>query len=385
MATLVSVGFTSALVATLVLPTSIEVFDAAAQEQSGGSELARQAEPREQNVANDERQEGEGEADAAASFDARRREAIERSIAFLKGQQEEPGNWPDYKLFRGGMTALCTLALLEVGVPPTDEAVTKALGWLRENDRPAFTYVVSLVTRTYARAGFPEDRGRIKRNADWLGSTMISRGKYEGAWSYQEGQSGWDNSNSSYAILGLEAAEAAGVEVPGGVWRAALAYWLRAQNDDGSWGYQPGVGGTGSMTASGMASVEISWVQLANPTPEEARAASTALDRAYAWMSKNYSVAGNPHPNGRGVVSRWHYYYLAALTGALRSTQQSPLGDHDWRKDTTELLVKEQREDGSWSGDEFESNSTLATAFALVTLANVNPPQDRLGSRSEVE
>jgi hypothetical protein len=273
------------------------------------------------------------------------------------------------------MTALCTLALLESGVPLTDEAVNQALAWLRENDEPDKTYVVSLVTRAYARAGLPEDRGRIKRNADWLGSVMVQGGEYEGAWGYQEGHNEGDNSNTSYAILGLEAAEAAGVEVPQGVWRSALEYWLRTQNRDGSWGYKPSVAGTGSMTASGLASVAIASSQLGDLAAEDEAAAALALHRAYDWLSKNYSVAGNPYPDAGRSVNRWHYYYLAALTGAMRRTQDGNLDDHDWRTDTTERLLKQQREDGSWSGDELESNSKLATALAMIVLANADERQ----------
>jgi hypothetical protein len=124
------------------------------------------------------------------------------------------------------------------------------------------------------------------------------------------------------------------------------------------------------MTASGIASLAITSFQLGDLAPKDATAESAGLESAYTWMSKNYSVAGNPYANARGVVSRWHYYYLAALTGAMFRTQQANLDDRDWRTDTTELLLMQQREDGSWAGEELESNSNLATALALIVLAN---------------
>ena len=48
------------------------------------------------------------------------RQAIERGVAFLKSQQDTTrGGWlPEHEGQPGGLSALCTLALLSSGVPP---------------------------------------------------------------------------------------------------------------------------------------------------------------------------------------------------------------------------------------------------------------------------
>src|SRR4051812_5388814 len=48
------------------------------------------------------------------------RTAIDRGVGFLKRTQNQNGSWPDYGAFPGGVSALCTLALLNAGVPLSD-------------------------------------------------------------------------------------------------------------------------------------------------------------------------------------------------------------------------------------------------------------------------
>src|SRR5207237_156716 len=46
-----------------------------------------------------------------------------------------------------------------------------------------------------------------------------------------------DLSNAQFAVLGLKACSDAGIEIPKPVWEGALRYFLKAQNQDGGWGY----------------------------------------------------------------------------------------------------------------------------------------------------
>ena len=47
------------------------------------------------------------------------RESIKRGRAFLISQQQPRGNWAGYSHHSGGVTALCTLALLNSATRPT--------------------------------------------------------------------------------------------------------------------------------------------------------------------------------------------------------------------------------------------------------------------------
>ena len=80
------------------------------------------------------------------------RKAIDRGVDYLLGQQRNDGAWPDNIVSQpGGVSALCTLALLSAGVEPDDERMQRALGHLRKI-KPQWTYVVSLQTMVFARA-----------------------------------------------------------------------------------------------------------------------------------------------------------------------------------------------------------------------------------------
>ena len=58
----------------------------------------------------------------------------------------------------GGVSALCTLALLNAGVEPDDQQMQKALE-LSPHDPARETYVVALQTMVFARAEPDRDRG----------------------------------------------------------------------------------------------------------------------------------------------------------------------------------------------------------------------------------
>src|SRR5207237_904445 len=69
--------------------------------------------------------------------------------------------------------------------------------------------------------------------------------------------------------------------------------------------------------------------------------------RAVDWMATHFSVGQNP-----GVGEQWKYYYLYGLERAGRLTGLRYFGDHDWYREGAEELVRRQdRLNGSWSGD----------------------------------
>ena len=61
------------------------------------------------------------------------RQAIDHGVEYLKSQQRADGSWAELDMIgqHGGITALCTLALLNSGVEPSDDAVRKAIEYLR--------------------------------------------------------------------------------------------------------------------------------------------------------------------------------------------------------------------------------------------------------------
>ena len=59
------------------------------------------------------------------------RKSIDEGVNYLLREQGPRGTWPEYSAYAGGVTALCTLALLNAGVPADDERIERALGALR--------------------------------------------------------------------------------------------------------------------------------------------------------------------------------------------------------------------------------------------------------------
>jgi hypothetical protein len=129
-------------------------------------------------------------------------------------QDRETHTWQDNNGQPGGLTALCTLAILNSGVPATDERVRPALDYLCAGGKPTMVYSSSLTIMALAAAyptAKPEKRtlyaARIKEHALWLQAVQISDGERKGGWRYSRESGQGDNSNSQFALLGLHEAE----------------------------------------------------------------------------------------------------------------------------------------------------------------------------------
>ena len=305
------------------------------------------------------------------------REAIDRGVAYLHREQREDGSWPDPIGYPGGFTSICTLALLNCGVPPQDKHVQDALNYLRKL-KPSMTYSTALQTMVFCAAEPNTNLALIKRNALWLEDNQKRAGPMIGAWGYPQAEG--DNSNSQFALLALHEAERAGAKVSDRTWELAHKYWLNCQNSNGSWGYKPESPGSGSMTCAGIAALVITSDRL-NRGDAEAEGDQVSccgeqkdnapVDRALNWMGRNFSVHANP-----GNRQGWLYYYLYGLERTGRLTNQRLLGGHDWYREGAELLVSFQDElSGYWKGTPHaEENPHLATSLALLFLAKGRRP-----------
>ncbi|MFO0891845.1 MAG: prenyltransferase/squalene oxidase repeat-containing protein [Isosphaeraceae bacterium] len=194
------------------------------------------------------------------------REEVERAIRdgirYLKQAQREDGSWEEMNMqARTGTTSLITLALLTAGEKPEEPHIRKALEHLRRfgPEDLRSTYAIALQTMVFAAADPERDQLRIAANVSWLEGAQLKPGsRLAGCWTYSETPAGGDNSNTQYALLGLNAAAEAGVPVKPEVWALARLYWERAQRRDGGWGYHAGDQiSTASMTCAGISSLVI--------------------------------------------------------------------------------------------------------------------------------
>ncbi len=327
------------------------------------------------------------------------RQAIDRGVTYLKNQQQADGSWLDQGplIMHGGVSALCTLALLNCGAEPDDDAMQQALQYLR-GLRSDKTYVVSLQTMVFARATPEKDRVLIRDNVEWLEKTQIranDRNNFNnwsnGGWTYPVvgfGIREADNSNSQFALLALHEAERVGVSASDATWQRAKEYWERYQNRDGSWGYNRGnTIGTGSMTCAGITSLVIASDRVhssdAKVVGNHIRCClphntkdDEYINNGIQWLGDHFSVTHNPGP---APINNLYYLYGLERVGRLTAKHFLPrshpkLGQPDradWYREGAEHLVRIQDAVlGSWQtpgvGD---ANPVIGTCFALLFLS----------------
>ncbi|HEX3871557.1 MAG TPA: DUF4159 domain-containing protein [Pirellulales bacterium] len=321
---------------------------------------------------------------AQAEIDADKvRKAIDQGVDYLLRQQGADGTWTEYNGYPTGVTSLCTLALLTAGVPASDPHIQKVLTLLRKTKLP-MTYSLSLQTMVLCAAEPKKDQLLIRSNVRWLEEQQLRSDDKKGAWGYGGNHGTGDNSNTQFAILALHEAERAGVPVSEQTWRLALNYWQRTQNLDGSWGYMPGLSGTGSMTCAGIAAMVVAGEKL-NPGDAEyddshvrccgVQETNATLERALAWLGRHFSVHVNPGAD-RGNQT-YLLYYLYGIERAGRLTNQRFIGQHDWYREGADMLVDAQDElgGGQWKGTgHAEDNPHIATALALLYLSKGRRP-----------
>jgi len=314
--------------------------------------------------------------------DAQVNTSIEAGIGFIKKHQKANGGWAGHPGHPGGMTALCTLALLNAGVELDSAEIRRALDYLRSVGEPAMVYSTALQTMVFCAAEPNKDRLLISRNVQWLERVQIKSGRRRGTWKYSDQRGGGDNSNTQFAMLALHEAERAGIKVNQSTWEAALEHWLQSQHDSGAWGYRDGEPATGSMTCAGIASVVIA---LGKMSQGDARVIGdrveccaeqeqhAAMERALQWLGARFSVSRNPNP----VAGRaWLYYYLYGVERVGRLTGRRFIGRHDWFREGSEFLLGQQdRFSGYWRGETAaEQNALVATSFALLFLSKGRRP-----------
>ena len=107
--------------------------------------------------------------------------AINGGVKFLISKQREDGSWAGHPGQPGGLTSLCTLALLNSGRKASSPEVARALKYLRGVE-PKATYAVAMQTMVFAAAEPERDRLLIRRNAKWLVNAQQKSGIGAGAW-----------------------------------------------------------------------------------------------------------------------------------------------------------------------------------------------------------
>ena len=335
-------------------------------------------------------------AEVRAATEVEIEQARLKAVEFIKSKQESDGSW-EFASYKTGITALCTLALIENGVPISDPVVDKGYRHIKKQvGEVKNTYEVALSVLLLDRVGDRQDRPAIRL----LGARLLAGQNRGGGWGYScpqvdtsaladlkklERQGGQgDNSCTQFGVLGLWVASRYSLPVDEAFGEVASRF-LEGQNEDGGWSYQPpatekategNLATRNTMTCAGLFSLTVARASRIRQmqkdrtsTGGEVRGEKATLlaDPVY---SKGFNKVGDFAKginNGSSKYFLWSVERLGVLLGLEK------LGQADWFALGAEALVKTQRPDGSWS----EGKEALSDAsFAILFLRKANLGSD---------
>jgi hypothetical protein len=359
-------------------------------------------------------------------------DAIDKGVKYLTTLPVGSGDLSGAGLsLRVGATALAGLALLEGGVDPSDKSIQDRAALVREKIvNETYNYSVTLAIMFLDRLGDPQDTPIIQS----LGVRVLAgqnpgqAGGQRGGWSYhlpapdaQEQQrlksvienrkaagkplaikdrkalspkdlpkeitaqlqrlaagkrdpvGASDNSNTQFALLALWCARRHGLPVEGAYAAAEQRLRVTQFPANGGWSYQPPGGSPDlQMTCCGLIGLALA---------EGTNKSDPARDRAiYAGLEFVTRQVGSPVSDpskiprilerlpGGGKVQV--YYTLWTLERMCVLYDLTNLKGKDWHKWGAQLLVANQKADGSWRGS--YAADGCDTAFSLLFLRRTN-------------
>ena len=289
--------------------------------------------------------------------------SIKMAQDFLLGLQDDRpkaktfGSWEHISYPNGhaknpSVTALVVYALLESGISPQDERMVRALVYMSKF-KTTSTYALGLRANAWHvanRKTADKYLKGLKNDAGALAKTMRA-----GAYTYDAGGGGWDNSNSQYGVLGMWAAAQNGLDIRSGYWRAVMAHWKKSQNSDGGWGYATGAGGgafgwygRGTQPTMAVGGLATMFICIDNLPPSQGVLNCTSsqpdpvIVKAMEWMD-NYLVGQITGPN-QPTHAHW-FYYMYGLERAALASGRKFFGGQDWYKIGARALMDQQIKD----------------------------------------
>jgi hypothetical protein len=339
--------------------------------------------------------------------------SVERGLAWLASQQQPDGSWPTVPYGQPGITGLCTLAFLAHGHTPESEPYGKVIekgisyiaGCQKPNGlvalvAPLGTELNRNVSRTVGGTAlynhgigslalcevysFTEETAakEIEAIVEKSIATTLEmqrwpkiRDEDQGGWRYldllyTDGEPVDSNlSNTVWQMLFLRSAKNAGFDVPQESIDAAVTFikncfYERYQ----TFGLMPSEldHRTRGMSGAGVISLALAGMH-----------DSVEAQKAGKWILENgfdeYNVV-EPFGQVGWLDDRYHY-------GVFYCTQATyQLGGHFWEEffpPVVDILLKNQRADGSWDAESHDSDRKYGNAYttALIVLALGAPNQ----------
>ncbi|MCH2176039.1 MAG: DUF4159 domain-containing protein [Lentisphaeria bacterium] len=279
----------------------------------------------------------------------------ERLSSALIKRQNENGSWdPQSKEYLVGTTAICLQALKQAELPNKHIAVQRAVLFIMKNSDDR-TYSESLVCSALELVleqdvkdpVFKKDLilKRMQKAVDFLVGTQT----LSGDWGYSRMLRHADNSNTQFAILGLAAAERAGIAVPGNVKKRTLNHWQSTQKGDGAWGYRGAAKSSLQMTCAGLASLHLLGERVRNKDSECSQPKwNKSMLKAVNYIEKNI--------NKRDVDMSMYTFYAVERVGINLGLKK--FGNIDWYQWGIDHIVRASRN--------FKTNHDVALALLFI-------------------
>ena len=364
--------------------------------------------------------------------------AIDRGVRFLLERQNKDGSWGSahhtkglniyapvpgaHMAFRTGVTALCTMALIEVARTPhapredarhaeRDEyskAIDRGEAWIEENapklrraDQEALynnwghAYAIQALAAMYDRhADDPAHQEKIRQEIQQQVGFLQRYECVDGGWCYYDMNAHTQQPSGSTisfvtatCMVAMHEALRVGVKPPERLIRRAKASILRQREPDFAYVYgeylkyipmHPVNRISGSLGRSQACNLAM---RLWGDTQVTDQVLSTCLDRLFVrnlWLdlARKRPI---PHESWSAVAGYFFYYghYYAALCIEQLPAAQRPL----YQDHLVQVLLPLQEKDGSWwDFPLYDYHQQYGTAFALMSLVRC-----RHGDRAESE
>jgi hypothetical protein len=336
-------------------------------------------------------------------------QARQRGVEFLKTKQTKDGNW-EFTGHEVGITALCTIALIENGVPLTDPVVQKGYQYIQKNSSAQkSTYDLALSVVLLSRFGDRRDRPRIRS----LAARLVAGQLESGGWTYtcptvesdvlddptrlpkpKEGFG--DNSCTQFAVLGLWVASRTGVRIDRTLENVAKRF-TSTQTEDGGWGYThevaPAAGADTKTAAKAPSGPSMTGAGLFCLAVAQATEIREAMKKSKAGGGTGAGSAAGPSLRenrvfekglkrtgdfvaGIGPGTARYFLWSVERVGVLLGLEQ--MGNTDWFKKGTDSLLKTQQDSGGWPSAwmDTDKDGLSDTSFALLFLRKANLGSD---------
>lgn len=323
-----------------------------------------------------------------------------RGVQFLKQKQKGDGTW-EFAGHNVGITALCTIALIENGVPLTDSSVQKGYEYVKKNcTKLKNTYDLSLVVVLLSRFGDRRDKPQIKT----LAARLIAGQMDSGGWHYEcpgqeldvekvlrdpstgpKPKEGYgDNSCTQFAVLGLWVASRSGVNIDRTLTKVAKRF-VKHQADDGGWAYvaedKNGKLPSGdSMTGAGLFCLAVAEANQIRDSLKSGKKSEGPEATGKSLLENQVFAKGLKRTGDfvKGLSPGTGRYFLWSVerVGVLLGLEQ--IGETNWFQKGADGLLKSQKEDGGWptAWADTDKDGLSDTSFALLFLRKANLGSD---------